>query len=424
MSDTECQLFADGLLVGRYDQGEWIVEALGPTLEISEKYGWETNEIPKNQGTLLPPFYDTHFHWVQDDVRDMPKASLLEWLEKYTFPEEARFADPEYAEKKARSFWKRILATGTAGGLCYSSIHSVALDAAMKHAPSTFRIGGALMTMNCPDFLMQNKDQAIGAARYGYDEYKDRYCITPRFAPTTHPEVMIETAKLAHEKGLFQQTHLDETKAEIAWVLGIYSDFEGFEDAETYTEIYHRCGVLGPRTVMGHAIHLETSELELLAKTDTAIASCPTSNAPIDQDGLGSGLFNFEQVEEYGIRWALASDIGGGPFLSMFDVMASFVSQNEAASVASATYTKALFRSTLAGAEILGHGAKKGNFVVGKSFDFIQAIDPPNTDSIESADALLAQTIEQVSHRNQYDGFVLSTVINGQTVFEKEVIAT
>ena len=101
------------------------MEALGHSEEICGRYGWVIDEIEKNEGTLLPPFYDTHFHWVQDDVRDMPKASLLEWLEKYTFPEEARYADPEYAEAKAQFFWKRILATGTAGGLCYSSIHAV-----------------------------------------------------------------------------------------------------------------------------------------------------------------------------------------------------------------------------------------------------------------------------------------------------------
>lgn len=420
IDDRRCDFYDDAILVARLDQGKWLIDSLGDAAEIARKYGWELESIHLNEGTLLPPFYDTHFHWVQDDVRNMPKTSLLEWLERFTFPEEARFADADYAERKAKAFWGKILSTGTAGGLCYSSIHSVALDAAMKHAPASFRIGGSLMTMNCPEFLTQSQEQAIAAATYGCETYGDRYCITPRFAPATHPEVMSVAAELAKAKGLFAQTHLGETKAEIEWVLDIYRNLPGFEDVATYTEIYHRCGLLGPKTVLGHAIYLEPSEWKQLADSGTAIASCPTSNAPLPERGLGSGLFNFTQAEEWGVPWSLASDIGGGPFLSMFDVMRSFVSQNRAACNPEATYTKALYRSTLAGAAILGYGKDKGNFTAGKSFDFVQCISPPITAGASSAEALLAATIEQANDRSEYDAFVLSTVIDGKTVFEKE----
>lgn len=423
VSDTSCDHFEDGILVGRCSDGKWIIETLGPASEVAQRFDWNLESIPRNEGTLMPPFYDTHFHWVQDKVRDMPKTSLLEWLERFTFPEEARFSDPNYAEAEAKTFWKRILATGTAGGLCYSSIHSTALDAAMKYAPPSFKIGGVLMTMNCPEFLRQTPEEAIAAASYGAQKYGDRYCVTPRFAPTTHPEVMTAGARLAKQAGLFQQTHICETLAEIEWVLSIYREFDGFGDAETYTEIYNRCGVLGPKTVMGHAIHLEPSELELLAKTDTAIASCPTSNAPIDERGLGSGLFNFEQAESRGIRWSLASDIGGGPYLSMFDVMRSFVEQNRDAEISGATYTKALYRSTLAGAQILGLDGVKGNFSPGKSFDFIQCIAPTRAAQTSDVDDLLALTIKEAHRREEYDDFVLATVIDGETVFEKESLA-
>ncbi|EDY81497.1 Amidohydrolase family, putative [Verrucomicrobiia bacterium DG1235] len=395
------------------------MEALGDASSIAENYQLDLDDVPVNSGVVLPPFYDIHFHWVQDDVREMPKESLLEWLERYTFPEEARFADPDYSEVKAKHFWSRILATGTLGGLCYSSIHSVALDAAMKYAPSGFRIGGSLMTMNCPGFLRQTVDEAVGAASYGAKTYGDRYCITPRFAPTTHPEVMTAAAKLAENSGLFQQTHLDETIAEIEWVLGIYSEIDGFDDIQNYTEIYERCGVLGPRTVMGHAIHLEPEELELLAKTDTALASCPTSNAPPEDFGLGSGLFNFEQVESHGIRWALASDIGGGPFLSMFDVIESFVQQNRQIGRSSATYTKALYRSTLAGAEILEYGEAKGNFAIGKEFDCIQCQSPEGMRIPSNAEESIAQLIGQVRTRSDYDALVSSAVLNGEVIFER-----
>src|SRR5690606_28078951 len=103
----------------------------------------------------------------------------------------------------------------------------------------------------------------------------------------------------------------------------------------------------------------------------TSVIHCPTSNAPIKERGLGSGLFDFKKTEKAKVRWALGSDIGGGPILSMFDVIRSFVDQNAKKKISGATYVKALYRSTLAGAEILGLGEKAGNLNLGKEANFI-----------------------------------------------------
>jgi len=226
-------------------------------------------------------------------------------------------------------------------------------------------------------------------------------------------------AQIASEHGLYLQTHLDETPAEIQWVLGIYRNYAEFADIQTYTEIYQRCGVLGPRTVMGHAIHLSESEVEMLAKTDTAIASCPSSNAPLAQRGLGSGLFNFKQVESAGIRWALASDIGGGPYLSMFDVIDSFVLQNKSNGNQEATYAKALYRSTQAGAEILGIGDRKGNFAPGKSFDCIQCACAEPSLPTSDAESLVPQIIAQAASRSQRDELVHAMILEGELAYQR-----
>ena len=142
------------------------------------------------------------------------------------------------------------------------------------------------------------------------------------------------------------QTHLCETTDEIQHTLNLYRDIPGFEDISSYTEIYARCDMLGPKTVMGHSIHLEQDEWDLLADSNTAIASCPTSNAPIEDFGLGSGLFDFEKAEEQGNSLGLASDIGGGPYLCMFDVIDSFERQNRYAGKSGDHHIKALHRST------------------------------------------------------------------------------
>ena len=417
-SDTECEYYFDALIIADTIDGQTTIVEVGETSLIAQQRDWKLEEIPKSEGIILPAFYDIHFHWVQDDVRQKPKISLLEWLEAHTFPEEARFSDKDYCEAKAAFFWSRIISTGTIGGLCYSSIHSTALDAAMRHAPAGFMIGNVLMDMSCPDYLMQSSKEAIQSVHDGANKYESRYCVTPRFAPTTSPEVMSEGARVAKEKNLFTQTHLCETTNEIEYTLNLYRDISGFEDISSYTEIYARCNMLGPKTVMGHSIHFEQSEWDMISESNTAIASCPTSNAPIQDLGLGSGLFDYEKAEDQGIRWALASDIGGGPFLCMFDVIDSFERQNRYAGKSGDHHIKALYRSTQAGADILGLGDSRGNLSKGKRLDCIQCIATRGIEPDATAASVLKAIISQAPERGQFEALVSATVVNGEILYE------
>jgi len=417
LSDREAIFERDAIvLVAAEGKDAGRIQAFGPAAEVAAEFGIELSEVPVCEGLFLPPFYDLHFHWVQDDVREMPKASLIEWLETYTFPAEAQFADREYARAKADVFWKRILRAGTVGGLCYSSIHETALEEAMRCAVGEFRIGNVLMTMNSPDALTQSEEEASRLVAKSAERYGPRYVCSPRFAPTTSPSVMQAAAEAAMRYDCFQQTHLDETPAEIEWVLTLYKDIEGFEDVRSYTEIYDRCGMLGPKTVFGHCLHLEPEEWERLAKSDSVIASCPTSNAPIEQLGLGSGLFDWQLAEQYGIRWALASDIGGGPILSMLDVMQSFVAQNRLRGTP-VSNLQALYRSTRAGAEILGLGASKGLWRSGYDFDAIRV--PVKEELLDSGDveAILESILHSVTTRSAFDEVVQDTILKGKSVF-------
>ena len=418
VTDTECEYYFDALIVAESFDGQTTIVEVGEADAITRKRGWQLEEFAKLEGVILPAFYDVHFHWVQDDVRQKPKASLLEWLETHTFPEEARFSDYDYCEAKAAFFWSRIISTGTIGGLCYSSTHSTALDAAMRHAPEGFKIGNVLMNMSCPDYLIQSSEEAIQSVHNGANAYESRYCVTPRFAPTTSPDVMSEGARVAKDNGLFVQTHLCETTDEIQHTLNLYRDIPGFEDISSYTEIYARCDMLGPKTVMGHSIHFEQDEWDMLADSNTAIASCPTSNAPIEDLGLGSGLFDFEKAEEQGIRWALASDIGGGPYLCMFDVIDSFERQNRYAGKSGDHHIKALYRSTQAGAEILGLGDSRGNISAGKRLDCIQCVATHGIEPDATPASVLKAIISQVTERGQFEALVSATVVNGEALYE------
>ncbi|MBD66589.1 MAG: guanine deaminase [Halobacteriovoraceae bacterium] len=408
-SDNKADFIYNGALV---IEGK-VIKELGTADKMLKRYPQADIKDFKGQ-VIMPPFFDMHFHWVQDDVREMPKDSLLNWLEKYTFPSEAKFASKSYSQKKAKSFFKRLAKAGTLGGACFSSIHEHALDYAMDHVVGDFVIGNVLMTMNSPKNLSQSSSDAIKLVKKLSKKYKHRYCLTPRFAIATDPVTMEKTAKEVRKYNCFKQSHLSETPNEISFVTSLYQEMPGFEDIKTYTDIYNRVGMLGPKSLMGHGIHLKPEELKILSQTKTVIVHCPTSNAETKDYGLGSGLFNFKKAERYKVRWVMGSDIGGGPFLSMFDVMRSFVEQNKKAQVSGATYTKALYRSTLAGAKVMELEQKKGNFAQDKEANFL-VLKKFRVLKDDTAESYLARIIKKgVRNRLDYDDYADHVFFQGQ----------
>jgi guanine deaminase len=423
-NDLKCEFYAKGMLVTETRKKSVVILDLlsyEKGLKKYKKQMTEANTREFKDSVILPGFFDMHFHWVQDDVREMPKDSLLQWLDLYTFPTEAKFADQAYAEKKAKVFFKKLTRTGTLGGACYSSVHEHATSAAMKEVKGDFVIGNVLMNMNSPENLTQSDADSLAVVKRLIKKYGKRYVLTPRFAITTSPEVMKKGSAMADQARCFKQTHLSETTAEIEFVLSIYRENPKFKNVKTYTEIYQKTGMLGPRSLMGHGIHLSKPELKLLSKTKTSIIHCPTSNAPHEELGLGSGLFDFKQVEKSKVRWALGSDIGGGPFLSMFDVMRSFVDQNAKQKIKGATFTKALYRATLAGAEILQVHKKTGNLDPKKLSNFI-VVPVSKSKNLKSAESVLKMIIlSHASERTRYEELVSFVSLEGQVLYDKQL---
>ena len=425
VSDRQADLTRNGAAVMKNKdlhqiQG-YVFSETGRSDYILDKYKHSkyTEIIDRTGYLMLPSFFDTHFHWVQDDVREMPKEDLLNWLNEFVWPHESGFRDPAYSEYKARAFAEKLISAGTLGGACYSSIHSHTVDHALKFFKGSFTVGNVLMTMNSPDFLLQTESDALNSVKEKSELYREKYAATPRFAPTAGPDVMKKASEYACHNNSFIQTHLSETVREIDFVLSIYRKIKGFEDVKNYTEIYSRCGLLGQKTIMGHCIHVSDEELELLKKSGTSIAHCPSSNAPIEESGLGSGLFDFRKAEKAGVRWALASDIGGGPFLSMFDVMRSFVQQNRNKNIKEASYIKALYRATAAGAEIMGLKESHGNLDCGKTANFI-LVDSPKEIKNETSEDILKTVCESRSCcREKYIEIVKSTFLEGEEIFTR-----
>ena len=155
------------------------------------------------------------------------------------------------------------------------------------------------------------------------------------------------------------QTHLDENDAEIELVARL------FPGARNYLDVYDRAGLLGPRSVFGHCIHLKEAEVGALAATRSVAAFCPTSNL-----FLGSGLFDQARLVRAGVRVALATDVGGGTCYSMLRTAAEgykVLQLNRQSWPAAQVF----YRMTLGNARALGLDDRIGSIEAGKEADLI-----------------------------------------------------
>jgi guanine deaminase len=266
------------------------------------------------QALILPGFIDPHIHYPQTQVIASYGAQLLEWLEKYTFVEEQKFGDPKHAAFIAEFFFDELARNGTTTACVYCAAHpgsADALFAAAHRRNAAVVAGNAIMDRNAPAALIEAARDPIAASRELIERWhgvgRQRYAVTPRFAITSTDEQLAAAGALLSEfPTVLMQTHLDENRGEIESVKRLFAN-----DA-SYAAVYARCGLLGPRSLLGHCIHLGDDEVALLRDTRSVAVFCPTSNLFI-----GSGLFDYRRLATAGVRIALATDVGGGTSYSM-----------------------------------------------------------------------------------------------------------
>jgi guanine deaminase len=325
---------------------------------------------------ILPGMIDTHVHLPQFAVMGIGSGELLEWLDTYTYPEETRFSDSAYARRVSTLFFDELVANGTTTAAIYCSVHEEATDiafAAGRHKGIRAFIGKAMMERNCPSALMETADESIAASLRLFEKWDGaengrlRYVFTPRFAAGCSMELMKRAGSIAAERQAYVQTHLSENLSEVNWIAGL------FPECSSYTEVYSEAGLLGPRSIMGHCIHLTDREVSALARTNTKVSFCPYSNRT-----LRSGTMPYSKLKRAGLTIGLGTDVAGGPSLSMFRQL------GEAMNSAGITPVEALYLATLGGARVLGLEDRVGNFSPGKDADFV-VFDPTGLDPLHGA---------------------------------------
>ncbi|MDJ0679761.1 MAG: guanine deaminase [Xenococcaceae cyanobacterium MO_167.B52] len=355
---------SDGLLV--LENGK--IRAFGTYESLQEQYS-NSKIISYSDQLITPGLIDLHVHYPQTEMIAAYGEQLLQWLEKYTFPTEAKFKDAEYARKIASFFLDELLRNGTTTAVVLTTIFPQSVEVLFEEARKRqMRIiaGQVLMTRNAPDFLINDAQTAYLQTREHIKKWHGLerllYAITPRFAITSIPEELALAGKLKAEfTDVYVHTHLAENVQEVQFTA------ELFPESKDYLNVYEQFGLVGERSIFAHCIQLDNSAFQRLSNAGSAIAFCPTSNL-----FLGSGLFKLNQAKstQYPIKVGLATDVGGGTSLSLLQTMSDAykIMQLQGKSL---SVFQAFYLATLGAAKALSLEDKVGSFEVEKEADFV-----------------------------------------------------
>jgi guanine deaminase len=363
---------ADGLLLCR----NGLIEAAGSWSALRDRVpdGVQVRHYP--DALIVPGFIDSHVHYVQTGVVGAGGAQLLDWLERYVFPAEQRFADKAHADAVARVFCDELLRNGTTSALVFAAVYPQSVDALFEEAQRRgmrMVAGMVLMDRHAPAALLDT-------AQSGYDDSealirrwhgRDRlgYAITPRFAATSTPAQLEAAGALWRAyPGTFVHTHLAENRGEIEWIGELFPERHG------YLDVYDHYGLVGRRAMFAHGVHLHEADLQRCHDSGAAIAHCPTSNL-----FLGSGLFSLRAAKDpqRPVHVGLGSDIGAG---TSFSLLATAGAAHDVAHLDGHALgaLQALYLATLGAARALALDDRIGSLAAGHEADFV-VLDPAAT---------------------------------------------
>lgn len=397
--------------------GQYLVCEDGLVAGIFETLPERFGDIPVHDHgdrLILPGLVDLHVHASQYAYRGLGMdMELLDWLEENAFPEEARFAEQEYAAAAYRVFTDELTRSATTRACVFATVHRPAtllLMELMEKAGLRGFVGKLNMDSNCPDYLRETTDSSLAETRRWLEESAGfsavRPVITPRFIPSCSEELMNGLGELQRQFGAAMQSHLSENLSEIEWVkqLRPWSRF--------YGEAYSRPGLFGGEcpTVMAHCIWSGEEERALMKEQGVFLAHCPQSNM-----NVSSGIAPVRTWLNEGQKAGLGSDVAGGAHLSIFRAMTDAIQCSKLRwrlvddSLAALTLPETLYLATKGGGEFFG---KVGSFEPGYEFDAIVMDDStlPTTRR-----CTLTERLERVVWLS--DGLPLAKYVAGRRLF-------
>jgi guanine deaminase len=367
---------------------------------------------------IMPGFIDAHIHFPQYRMLAAPGKDLLDWLNRFTFPEEGRYGDEAYAAAAAEKFLDRLTTNGTTAAMVFSSVHrqcAEALFAAAEKRHMAIITGKTMMDRDVPVTVRDTPEAGARESEALYQRWHGkgrlRYVVSPRFAVTSsEAQLKVSRDLMQSLPGALMQTHLSESLGEIARIRELYP-----KDKD-YTDVYDRFGLLGNLSLFAHGVHLSERECQRLSETGSIVAHCPTSNM-----FLGSGLMSMAQLRKGSrpVRLAIGTDVGGGTSYSMLATLGAAYQVQMLGGYKPSAF-ELFHMATRGNAEILRLADEVGALDSGKWADIV-VIDPRATEVLASRQEL-SQSLEDMLFALAIlgdDRAIRATYIAGRKVHER-----
>ncbi len=337
--------------------------------ELPKEYS-DCNIVDYGDNIIIPGFVDLHFHASQFENLGLGlDYELIPWLNKFTFPEEAKFSDINYAKKVYSKVIKEVWKQGTTRICFFSTIHSesatILMDLLHKSGLGGF-VGKVNMDINSAEDLTEDTSKSIEDSKIFIKDNLDKYdlvkpIVTPRFVPSCSSELMENLGFLSKKYNVAIQTHLSENKSEIEWVKELHPE------SKNYLSVYDKFGLTGEKSIFAHCVYNTDEELDMLKNTGSYVAHCPNANY-----NLSSGISPIRKYIDKGINVGLGTDVGAGHSPSIKDVMVAVIQGSKIKSINTnndilpVNMKEVFYLATKGGGSFFG---KVGSFEKGFDFD-------------------------------------------------------
>lgn len=391
-------------------------KSMGVFEKLDEKYK-DIEVIDFGEKIICPGLVDLHIHAPQYNFRGMGMdLELLDWLNTYTFPSEAKFKDEDYAKRSYQRFVDYLKYGPNTRHVIFASLHvkstQILMDL-MEESKMVSFVGKVNMDRN-GGVDLEEKDAAesekstIDWLESIKGKYKNTYPIlTPRFIPSCTDELLEKLRKIKDEYNLPIQSHLSENLGEIEWVKELVPKAKFYGDAYNIFDLFGK----NNKTVMAHCVYSNDDEQDLIKENEVFIAHCPDSNT-----NLTSGIAPAGKYLREGQKIGLGSDVAGGTHASIFKAMADAIKVSKLRyrlvdeKIKPLSLEEAFYMATLGGGEFFG---KVGSFEKGYEFDAI-VIDDEKL--LEEDKFNLKQRLERIVYLSK-DEDIVSKFVRGNKIF-------
>lgn len=372
---------------------------------------------------IVPGMIDLHIHAPQYAFRGMcMDLELMDWLNCYTFPEEAKYMELEYAERAYAIFVNALKASATTRAVVFATRHRPATELLMKlmeESGLASYVGKVNMDREAAEVLVE-ESAAVSASEtvQWIEAVKEKYTntkpiLTPRFIPCCSDTLMEHLRQIQMAYGLPVQSHLSESPGEI--------DFVHFlrPDNAFYGEAYNDYDLFGKnednqtdvKTVMAHCVWSTDEEIDLMRKNGVFVAHCPASNM-----NLSSGIAPIRKYLDLGMNIGLGTDVAGGHSDSIFRAITDAIQVSKMywryvdQTMKPITFPEAFYMATLGGGAFFG---AVGSFAEGYAFDAVVLDD---TALVHPQELSVSERLERAVYLGLDTHGIRAKYVNGEKI--------